>query len=211
MSFLPDPSQEDVSLFDYFFGGIKRSNALHLPNLVIVNKSPSVSVVLDTVGCRGGAWQNEPPYGKDKGPFVTFEHKNHEYFRSWSSEENQQALRALGKIFRLGAFTMLLDVNVPEEVLNWFDEKINNFGYTPLLEEMYPLIAERIEVLRWAYFPLSDEVPIAMFVTVSANRKLIEEIVISLDKSRLSYTQVVNQHGRPSWRLPDDMKRLCRS
>ena len=70
---------------------------------------------------------------------------------------------------------MLLDVNTPDTVLDWFYERSIK-EYVPLLDDMQPLIAERMEDLRWAYFPLTDECPIAMFVTRPANRHWVDSL-----------------------------------
>ncbi len=200
---------ENELLFDYFFGENRCPAMCNSPNLVLGNVSPSLPLVLDTVGCRGGAWEIMPRFARTGGPYLGDENEKHGYFRTWGTEENQRWLRERGGIVNLSMFTMLLDIETPDEYFDWLSRRLLDIGYCPLFDDMDPLIAERIEDIRWAYFPLTDEYPLAMFVVRPDDARWVDELETAIQESGGSCCRVFREGERYAWRLPDGLKRLC--
>ncbi len=150
-----------------------------------------------------------PPFARDGGPYLGSEGEKHGYFRTWSAEANQRWLRERGGITCLGSFTMVIDTEISGEFLDLIYQRSEQ-DYVPLLDDMLPLLTERIEDIRWTYFPLTDEYPLAMFLSRPSNSHWVDELERTVRRSGGACCRVFLKGGRCIWRLPDELRKLCK-
>lgn len=140
-----------------------------IPHVIFKAEPASMSVVLDSVGQTGGVFGDYPLVDGSGEPYL--EPEDGEIindFVLWELPENQKALFKYGCYPKLDSFTMVINSRTSTALLSRLyllfssgigdDESI--FYYYNCIDR----VAEVIPELGWAYIPLGDEVPYAMFV-----------------------------------------------
>lgn len=197
-------SDDDVYRFVF---GPTGPIAGRLPHIVALAGSEMLSLVLSTLGCSGGVMFDKPPFNPD-GTFFDQVLTPIEDFKLWGAPANQKAIVERASRAKLGCFTMVIDLATPLSIVEWFYES-RDPDLGPHITNMLPMIVERIEDLRWAYFPIEEEFPLAMFVVRPAEAGLIDAVEAAAKGERLPCTRIVEERGRFTWHLPAAMRAAC--
>jgi hypothetical protein len=182
-------------------------NVHHLPHLVMPAWKRSLEIALQTVDCTGGVWGDYPRWDETGEPSA-LELGSLSRWLSWKASPNQADLREHGFHAKLGCFTAVIDVGTPWHVIESLGQSIPK-NRVPFIDKVLPEIIRNIEALRWMYAPLSDEIPLALFVTASRDEHWVQRVEKSLQEERIPYTRIVEEGGRETWHLDDELRQLC--
>lgn len=210
MSRYPDPIHQvltDADLFDAAVGQV-RPPISSFANIVFPSGPSAIGRLLSLDSrIRVGVWGEAPPFLRYNEP-NTLPWDNAVYIRLWGESVNQQWLKQKGGAAKLGMFTMVVDCTTTEEVIRYFDSQLEEDA-TPTLDNMWPLVAAKIDALRWVYIPLSDEYPLALFVASTEHANVVDRLRHSLTEDGIAWTLIGEIGGRMGWRLPTPLRRAC--
>lgn len=201
----------DHQLFEFIFDDKLRPRVSAFPNVVQISSQKFLRYVLHVSGCRGATWNRHPPYLEDGTPFDA-DLDRISSFKLWDADANQ---RQIEKEYycQLGNFNMVIDARTPEELLQWYDLACEEnhreiWNYT-IFGFHWHLFAPRMKEIRWAYIPLSDEFPLAMFVTHPNYEGWVQAVKQRFMSQGLQFCSVVYENERDTWHLPSHLRKAC--
>lgn len=149
------------------------------PNIVLPTGPRTLKLVRSIVGCSI-AWKGAAPHFDEKsGPFVASDQYFDPYFTGWQYKSNQEWLYHHGGFARVGHFSMYIDATIPEEFHRWLAKELEASEWFDI-ESYWPLLASRLDELRWVYIPFSDEYPLGIFVTRAEDSTWISQLRAAL-------------------------------
>ena len=163
---------------------------------VIVEAGPAfLKLAIDSVCQTGGVFGDEPPVDGSGEPYLIPEDGEIiDDFVLWELPDNQKALFRYGCYAKLDVFTMVISTRSSAALLSrlysLFGSGINDYESIFFYYNCIERVAEAIPELGWAYIPLSDELPYAMFVAGPGHEFAVESIESILNETRVRYFHV---------------------
>jgi hypothetical protein len=174
-------------------------------NLVMVAGPQAIASVRKIVGEDVGVWGAMPRFAADGANFVG--HGDYvDCFRDWSTPLNQKWLREEGGHASLGHFAAYLPARASRRLLQELAESPP--ADLPEFVSQWPILAAWLDRLRWVYLPLSDEMPLAVFVARDS-QGWMETLHSSCAGKSLPCTQIVAEAGHDTWHLSTEMRKRC--
>lgn len=168
-------------LFAICFGSPRPALA-YLPHCLFKPEPKVLAAVLEAMNASGGIFGDSIMWDREGRVYLGDEGKQPEDFVLWELPANQAAVLEGGAFGQLAKFTAVIDARAPTAIVRQMyaaaEEKpeagISNYVW------WVENIARWLPELRWAYIPLNEDCPFAMFVASENNSALAERVNAAL-------------------------------
>jgi hypothetical protein len=169
----------------------------YLPHCLFRQGREALTAVLKAANAKGGIFGDHPRWDHDGRPYIGF---GKEEFTLWQLPINQEHVLRYGAYAKLGQFTAVIDSRTPP-ALYWqmYSEAESPDAGISCYDWWIANIARWLPELRWAYIPLTEDSPFAMFVARESDGALVEAVKAELATQGIHCFELAVHGDTVSW------------
>jgi len=188
-----DDDSKSKELLEFHFGSAQPSLAF-LPHCLFRIEKQALIIVLQAANAKGGIFGDTVYWDREERIYLGV-NETTKTFLLWELPKNQELVLERGWHAKLGQFTAVINSRTPSDVIRLMNSEANWMDYMWWIEN----IARWLPDLGWAYIPLTEDSPYAMFVARESDAALVVKIRTELISKGMEVFSLEVQGNKVSW------------